>query len=212
MILEKKGFVGNVFHFVDASKLLAKVNLWEARDKAIADNENDEKDDDGKPKMNNKNIKNYCSDKDARFGCKGKKNFFFGYKRTVRVDMRSGVIIKTHISRGNISDHKVLEETDLLPESGMVFADKGYDCQLVEDLLRQKGCASGVIKKKNRKGKNRFLDKWRSQVRMPFEGVFSKLRRTTRYRGLERVEFQNTMECLVHNLRKLIQHRTVVSN
>lgn len=55
--LEKQGFVGNVFHFVDASKLLGKVNLWESRDKTSADKENDEKDDDGKPKMNNKNKK-----------------------------------------------------------------------------------------------------------------------------------------------------------
>ena len=72
--------MGNVFHFVDASKLLAKVNLWEARNKAIADKENDEKDDDGKPKMDNKNIKKYSSDKDARFGCKDKKTSFFVIK------------------------------------------------------------------------------------------------------------------------------------
>ena len=56
--LEKQGLVGNGFHCVDASKLLAKVDLWQARDKAIADKENNEKDDDGKPKMSNKNIKN----------------------------------------------------------------------------------------------------------------------------------------------------------
>lgn len=206
--LEKQGLVGNVFHFVDASKLLAKVNLWEARDKAITDKENDEKDDDGKPKMNNKNIKNYSSDKDARFGCKGEKNFFFGYKRNLSVDMRFGIITKAHISQGNVSDHKVLLEDDLLPEQGMIFMDKGYDCHAVDELIRKKGLKSAVIRKNNRKDKNRDLDRWRTSVRMPFESVFSKMKRETRYRGVEKVQFQNLMECLVYNFKKLIKYRS----
>lgn len=205
--LEKQGFVGNVFHFVDASKLLAKVNLWQARDKAISDKENNDKDDDGKPKMSNKNIKNYSSDKDARFGCKGKNNFFFGYKRNLSVDMRFGIITKSIVSKGNIADHKVLLEEDLLPKQGMIFADKGYSCHAVDELIRKKGLKSAVIRKNNQKDKNRALDRWRTSVRMPYESVFSKMKRETRYRGIMKVQFQNLMESLVYNFKKVIKVR-----
>jgi len=54
--LEKAGYVGNVFHFVDASSLMSEVNLWDARDKGIADSENKTVDKDtGNPLMNNNN-------------------------------------------------------------------------------------------------------------------------------------------------------------
>ena len=37
------------------------------------------------------------------------------------------------------------------------------------------GAVSGAIKRKNMIGKTKNLDRWRSAVRAPFEGVFSKL-------------------------------------
>ena len=78
--LQGSGMIREVFTFVDSSQLLSRVNVWEARDRALADRENEEKDDSGNRKLNNKNVGKYSSDSDARFGCKGKDKFWFGYK------------------------------------------------------------------------------------------------------------------------------------
>jgi len=203
--LKKSGHVGNVFHFVDASALRSKMAIWKARDKAIADKENDEKDDEGNSKMNNKNISNYSSDPDARFGCKGKNKFWVGYKRHNRVDMKQGIITKVAVTPANTPDGQALIDEGLCPDQGMVFMDKGYDSEEVAKTLRKKKCANATIQKNNRKNKNKDLDRWRSSIRMPFEGTFSKQSRFTRYRTTPRVLFQATMEALATNLKRLIQ-------
>jgi len=64
--LREKGLVSNVFTFVDASKMISKLSLWDERDKAIAD---------GEEKLNNKNIDKYSRDKDADYGCKGNSEY-----------------------------------------------------------------------------------------------------------------------------------------
>ena len=87
----------------------------------------------------------------------------------------------------------------------MVFLDKGYDSDDVDADIRQKGCADGTIRKKNRKLKNKDLDRWRSSVRMPFESTFSKISKLCRYRGQDNVEFQALMEATVQNLKRLIR-------
>src|SRR5271154_2699133 len=61
--LREKGIISNAFTFVDASKMISKVSLWNERDKAIKD---------GQDKLNNHNIAKYTTDKDANYGCKGK--------------------------------------------------------------------------------------------------------------------------------------------
>ena len=53
--LRKQGLVRESYTFVDSSKIVACVDTWKARDKAIEDIENEEKDDDGNPTMNNRN-------------------------------------------------------------------------------------------------------------------------------------------------------------
>lgn len=203
--LEKAGYVGNIFHFVDASSLLSKVNLWEARDRAIKDMENNEKDDDGHKKMNNKNVSKYSSDKDAKFGCKGKKNFWFGYKRHVRVDMRKGMITKVKATPANVPDAEAFIEEELCPDGGMVFLDKGYDSNAVTEELLENNCAVATIQKINRKTKNKDLDRWRSSVRMPYENVFRNQSKTARYRSRVKVEFQVIFESIAYNLKRLIK-------
>jgi len=130
--LERAGYVGNVFHFVDGSALKSRINVWEARDKAQADKENDERDDDGKPKLNNQNVGKYSSDPDARFGCKGKSKFWFGYKRHHRVDMRAGFITAVSVTAANVLDAHAFIAEGLCPQGGMVFLDKGYDYAFVD--------------------------------------------------------------------------------
>jgi len=48
------------------------------------------------------------------------------------------------------------------------------------------------------------IDHWRSGVRMPFEGVFSKLAKRARYRGLSKVIFQNFCQAMIHNFKKAV--------
>jgi len=200
----KAGFVGNVFHFVDSSALKSKINVWSARDKAIADKENDQRDDDGNPKLNNQNMNKYSSDPEARFGCKGKNKFWIGYKRHQRVDMRHGIVTQVAVTSAEVLDAKAFIDESLCPDEGMVFLDKGYDYGFVDEYLEEEQCSNATIRKKNHKEKNRDLDRWRSGVRMPFENVFSKMNRQTKYRGKKKVLFQAIFEALVHNFKRLI--------
>jgi IS5 family transposase len=86
----------------------------------------------------------------------------------------------------------------------MVFMDKLYDTKKSDQILLANGCAVGTIRKNNNKNKNFDLDKWRSKARMPFESVFSKLRKRTRYRGKLKVLFENFGLAMCYNLKKAI--------
>jgi transposase, IS5 family len=63
---KNNGILREVFVFVDSSKIITKQTTWAERDKALKD---------GEEKLNNENIKKYSANKDAKFGCNGKKNF-----------------------------------------------------------------------------------------------------------------------------------------
>jgi len=80
---QKAGIMRSVFRFADATAVITKQTTWEERDKAMSG---------GEAALNNSNIKKYSADSDARFGCKGKSKFWFGYKGHVSVDMGSGLI------------------------------------------------------------------------------------------------------------------------
>lgn len=203
--LEEAGYVGKTFSFVDASQIVARVNVWKARDKALGDEENEERDDDDNPKMNNQNVGQYSSDPDARFGCKGKDKFWLGYKRHHRVDMRQGIITTVAVTSAEVTDAQAFIADGLCPKEGMVFLDKGYDCSAVDEDIESKGCANATIRKRNHKFKNRDLDRWRSSIRMPYENTFSKMRKRCRYRTKPKVTMQALLEAITHNLKRLIR-------
>ena len=46
----------------------------------------------------------FSADKQARFGCKGRKKFWYGYKSHVSVDMGSGLIESIAATPANVSD------------------------------------------------------------------------------------------------------------
>ena len=148
-------------------------------------------------------MEKYSSDSEARFGCKGKKNFWFGCKRRVSMDMSGGLINKVAVTPANVSDHKVLEE--VCPDGGMVFDDKAYCVEEAQQTLLAKGCHSGVIFRNNLKAKDRDKDRWLSAVRMPFEGVFARVNKKARYRGVAKNLFQVLMQALVFNLKRMIR-------
>lgn len=189
----KQGILKNVFTFVDASSIKVKETTWEERDKAIKD---------GEEALNNHNIEQYSADKDARFGCKGKNKFWFGYKRHTSVDMGSGMIKKTATTPANTTDQAGFKY--ICPDEGMVIADKSYCLNEAQHEMDAHGCHSGTILKNNMKNKNKDKDRWLSQVRAPFEMVFSKLSKHARYRGLAKIQMQNFLECIIFNVKRLI--------
>lgn len=242
--MKKAGYIREVFTFVDASKIEARVDNWAARDKALEARKKRMEEErcraanakrraqreppspqsaevpietemakqgqattttlttENEPVLSNKNRAQFSSDRDARMGCKGKKNFWLGYKKHVSVDMTLGLINKIAMTPANVPDGKALRH--VCPSSGMVFADKGYCSKASLQAIHAKGCHPGVILKRNMKDKNRDKDRWLSSVRMPFENVFARYNNRARYRTVERVQFQGIMESFAHNFRKLI--------
>ena len=203
--LKQQGLIREFYTFVDASKIVACVDSWKARDKAIADAENDQQDDDGKPTMNNRNVQGYSSDPDARYGAKGKNDIWLGYKRHLGVDMHQGLISKVALTPANIHDGAALKH--VCPSQGAVVADKIYSDGKAQKELRARGLHSMAINKNNSKQKDKDKDAFFSSLRMPFEGVFSQMSKRARYRGKVKVYFQALMEAMVHNVKRLITIR-----
>lgn len=193
-ILEGYGMFGNVFKFIDASSIVTKKALWKERDKAIAD---------GEQQLKNINVSQYAADKQAKWGAKSKNNIWFGYKRHTSVDMRYGLIDKVAVTPANVVDFKVTR--NICPQQGMVFMDKLYDCREADLWIKANNCYAGTIRKNNNKSKNRDVDRWRSGIRMPFEGVFSKCSKRARYRGQAKVTMQCFLEAICHNLKKAVK-------
>lgn len=200
--LRKQGLVREIYTFVDSSKIVACVDTWKARDKAIEDLENEQKDDDGNPTMNNRNTQEYSSDPDARFGVKGKGDIWLGYKRHVAVDTHQGIITKVAVTPANIHDGKAFSH--VAPRQGAVLADKIYSDGPAQAEMKRRGLHSMAIKKMNAKGKDRKKDAFLSSLRMPYEELFSKMSSRARYRGKLKVYFQALMEAFVSNFKRLI--------
>jgi IS5 family transposase len=191
---KEKQLIRGVFHVADATTIITKNTTWSERDKAIKE---------GEEALNNANIKRYSADSQARFGCKGRSKFWLGYKGHVGVDMGSGLIETAAVTAANISDQSGFKH--ICPRNGqLVFADKAYCLKPAQLEMASRGAVSGAILKSNMIGKNKDLDRWRSSVRAPFEGVFSKFKKRARYRGHAKVQFQFFMDAIVHNVKRLV--------
>ncbi len=193
--LASRGLVGNCFSMIDSSAIITKTQLWAERDAAIEA---------GEKKLNNALVSTYTADKDARFGCKGKDKFWFGYKRHVNVDAKAGVITKVAVTAANVTDTEGLRR--VCPDSGMALMDKAYCGKEADRILKVHGVHNGAIKKNNMRSKNFDLDSWISKRRMPFEGVFARCRKRARYRGTAKVQLQAFMEAMVWNLKIGAKH------
>lgn len=189
------GILRSVFRFADATAVITKQTTWEERDKALSE---------GERALNNSNVKRYSADSEARFGCKGKSKFWFGYKGHVCADMGSGLIERIAATPANISDQEGFKH--VCPRNGeMVFADKAYCLAKAQTAMEKRGAYSAAILKNNMIGKNNPLDRWRSAVRAPFESIFSKFEPRARYRSLAKVQLQLFLEAIVHNVKRLVQ-------
>ncbi len=191
--LQGMGLIREIFTFVDASQLISKLTTWDDRDRAIKQ---------GLEQFNNETAGKVATDKQARFGCKGKNKYWFGYKEHVSVDMQSGLINKVAATSAEVTDAHGFQH--VCPNGGAVYADKGYGLNPVKITLKRKGCHDGTIKKKNMKEKNRDKDRWLSAIRAPYERVFAHRNKKVRYRGLVKVQFQVGILALVFNLKRLM--------
>ena len=191
--LKRHGVMNEVFSFIDASHLIAKAALWTERDKAIKMKHN---------KLNNTVLPKVAHDKQARIGCKGKKKYWYGYKKHACVDMQSGLINKVAITPANVTDSKGMKH--VCPGSGAIYADKGYCDNHSKKAAAQKECYLRAIKKNNMKDKNRDFDRWVSHLRSPYERVFSQQNKRVRYRGVAKNQFSAFMEAICFNLKRLV--------
>lgn len=188
------GVMRTVFRFADATAIITKNTTWAERDRAIKE---------GEEKLNNQNITKYNADKDARFGCKGKTKFWYGYKGHASMDMSSNMIESIAATPANISDQDGFK--NICPKDEcMVFGDKAYCLKSAQIEMQKRGLTSAAILKNNMKHKNKDLDKWRSSIRAPFEGVFSKFEKRARYRSLTKVQLHLFLEAIVWNVKRLV--------
>lgn len=191
--LKTNGYLSEVFTFVDASHLVSKANLWKERDEAIKKQY---------AKLNNEVLPKVSHDKQARIGCKGKDKFWYGFKKHVSVDMQSGLINKVAITAANVTDAQGFKH--VCPNQGAVYTDKGYCVKPSVIEAKRNGVHLAAIKKNNMKGKNFDLDKYYSRLRSPYERVFSKDNKRTRYIGIAKNQFAAFMNSICFNLKRMI--------
>jgi IS5 family transposase len=198
--LKQKGMMREVFTFVDSTALISKLTTWEERDKAIKD---------GEKTFNNEiaKKKKYQADKQARFGSKGKKKFWYGYKKTTAVDTQSGMIQKVAITPADVTDAEAGKR--VLPKQGAIVGDKGF-VPLIS-FLRGHGLHPMIILKNNMKAKIAELDKWVAGLRAPYERTFSKQNKRVRYRGTAKNQGAEFMYAIAYNLRRLVVLENSVS-
>jgi IS5 family transposase len=190
--LKVKNYCSEVFTFIDATALVSKLNIWEERDKAISA---------GYEKLNNDVLEKITSsDPEAKIGAKGKKKFWYGYKKHVAMDMQSGIITRVAVTQANVSDAAGAKH--VMPRSGAAVADKGYIGAIPEMLRR--GVHAMVIKRNNMKDKNVDLDRWISKLRSPYESVFSKQNRRVRYKGVVKNQGAEFLYAIAYNFRRLL--------
>lgn len=190
--LKDAGLIQEVFTFVDASKLVSKVSLWDERDKVIKA---------GEEKLNNSNISKVSRDKNAKMGCKKKGDYWYGYKRVRSVDMQSGLINKATVFPANVHDSKTANA--VCPDGGMVAMDKGYCSAKTDAAIKRKGAVPRAIKRNNMKDKNKDYDRWLTGIRSPYERVFSKEPHHTPYIGIAKNLFMETMQSIAFNCQRI---------
>jgi IS5 family transposase len=191
--LKEKGHMQEIFTFVDATALVSKLQMWEEKDKAIAE---------GYEKFNNEIIDKYAKDKDVRIGAKSKTKFWFGFKKFLSMDMNSGMINKVKVTKANVTDDNADAVKAVLPSQGAVTGDKGFVGAI--PVIESNNCHPMIILKDNMKEKNKDKDRFISKIRAPYEGAFSKQTKRTRYKGADKNHAAECLYAIAFNFRRLL--------
>jgi IS5 family transposase len=198
--LKEKGYMGEVFTFIDATALISKLQMWEEKDQALSD---------GYEKFNNEVIEKYAKDKDVRIGAKSKNKFWIGFKKFTSVDMQSGMINRVKVTKANVTDDNNETVREILPDQGAVTGDKGFVGAI--PVIEGNGCHSMIILKNNMHEKDKDKDRFISKLRAPFEGVFSKQQKRVRYKGTEKNQAAELLYAIAFNFRRLLVLESAVS-
>jgi len=191
--LKEKGYMGEVFTFVDATALISKLQMWEEKDQALSE---------GYEKFNNEVIEKFAKDKEVRIGAKSKNKFWFGFKKFASADMQSGMINNVKVTKANVTDDNREAVEAVLPSQGAVTGDKGFVGAI--SAIEEAGCHPMIILKNNMRSKDKDKDRFISKLRAPFESVFSKQQKRVRYKGVDKNQAAEYLYAIGFNLRRLL--------
>lgn len=135
----------------------------------------------------------------------------YGYKKHYVSDDQGLVlgVVTTKASLHEATNLKQVLNAAKLPKGIPLKADKGYQSQKNEELLRKRNLKNHILKKAT---KNNPLTHWQKEfnkivgkTRYKIERTFGSIKRwfgggVARYRGLQKMHTQNLLEALCYNL------------
>ena len=157
----------------------------------------------------------YSHDTDAAWTKKGKQ-FHYGYKAHISVEVDSGFILAPHATPANYSDTgelEVLVRESRLPEKSRVYADKGYTSAKNRTMLKQQKCKDGIMNRAYRNKplteRERKRNKLISTKRYIVERVFGTLKQhyemaRASYLGIAKVQGELLLSSLAYNLKRAL--------
>ena len=107
----------------------------------------------------------------------------------------------------NITDAGAFKH--VCPNGGAVYADKGYCTKPAKNAAAIKSVHLFEPTNPNMKGQNFDLDKYYTKLRAPFERVFSKQSKRTRYIGLVKNQFAAIFDAICFNLKRISRLKMV---
>jgi len=156
--------------------------------------------------------KEYASsvDKEASW-LKKRGKLYFGYKKHHVTDDEGLVlgVLTTTAKVNEIANLDDVLDTADLPEGIPLKADKGYQSEKNNNILKERKLKNHILKKAK---KNKPLTKWEKKynkligkTRFKVERTFGGIKRwfaggTARYKGIEKMHTQNLMEAMCYNL------------
>jgi len=167
---------------------------------------------DREDEIENEVTKEYAQsvDKDASW-LKKRGKYHFGYKKHHVTD-NEGLVLGVLTTKASVNEIANLEEvldTADLPENIPLKADKGYQSEKNEKLLKERKLKNHILKKAK---KNKLLTQWEKKfnkligkTRFKVERTFGGIKRwfnggIARYRGITKMHTQNLMEAMCYNL------------
>lgn len=135
----------------------------------------------------------------------------YGYKKHL-VTNQEGLVLGVVTTKASVNEISNLEEvlnSADLPKHIPLKADKGYQSEKNNEIVKQKELKNHILKKAK---KNKPLTEWEKKfnklvgkIRFKVERTFGSIKRwfnggIARYRGIEKMHTQNLMEALSYNL------------
>lgn len=200
--LETSGLIVNKGKIIDAS--FAQVPIQRNTPK-----ENDQIKQGETPNWNNN--KRRQKDVDATW-TKKNTDKYFGYKRHVKADLKSKLIVNFEVTKANVHDSQVFEE--LLNENEKrepIYADSAYNKELNEEL-KDNGYNLKILSKgyrnkpltKIQKEKNKKLSSRRCRVEHTFAWLSQRGANLLRCIGQVRAVARVTLQTITYNLSRSV--------